>query len=54
MELEKSWIKFIRSGSVADYLSYVNSCKEKEIIDSTTNTIHHAGSCNKGNGCGGK
>jgi hypothetical protein len=54
MDTDKSWIKFMKSGSVADYLTYVNSCKEKNIFDGATNTIHNCGLGNKGNECRGE
>ena len=31
MDTEKSWLKFMKSGSVADYLEFVNTAKENEI-----------------------
>jgi hypothetical protein len=51
---EKQWMNFLKSGSVADYLSYVNSCKENNISDGFTDTLHHRGTCNKGNECRGE
>ena len=54
METEKNWIRFIKSGKVNDYLSYVNSCKEKEINGGFWDTVHHRGLGNKGNERGGE
>ena len=54
MDIDKNWNNFIKSGSVADYLTYVNSCKEKNIFDGATNTFHCGGLGNKGNECRGE
>ncbi|MBR7133901.1 MAG: hypothetical protein IKD04_10270 [Clostridia bacterium] len=54
MDTDKSWIRFIKSGKVADYLNYVNSCKENEISDGITNTVYNRGLGNKGNERGGE
>ena len=54
MDTDKSWLKFIKSGSPADYLEYVNSTKENEISGRNANTVHNRGTCNKGNQCGGE
>jgi hypothetical protein len=54
MESEKNWLRFIKSGKVNDYLSYVNSCKENEINGGFRDTVHHRGLGNKGNECGGE
>lgn len=51
---EKEWMRFLKSGKVADYLSYVNSCKENRISDGTTDTVHDRGLGNKGNERGGE
>ena len=47
--MENEWLKFIKSGSVADYLKYVDSCKENKISDGVTNTFYNRGFSNKGN-----
>ena len=49
MDLDKSWIKFIKSGSVADYLEFVNTAKENEIGGNRGNTVLDRGTCYKGN-----
>ena len=52
--MDKEWQRFIESGSVKDYLNYVNSCKENGISDRITNTVHDRGIGNKGNECRGE
>lgn len=54
MCIDKNWSKFIQSGKVDDYLSYVNSCKEKEIVDGNGNLFYNTRLGNKGIECGGK
>ncbi len=54
METEKNWIKFIKSGKVADYLQFVNSVKEKDLRDGTANTVYNGRFGNKGNERGGE
>lgn len=54
MNPENSWLKFIKSGSAADYLEYVNSVKENEISGRNAVTPHDRGTYNKGNQCGGE
>ncbi|MBP3599937.1 MAG: hypothetical protein J6J30_02535 [Clostridia bacterium] len=49
MTPEKEWLRFLKSGRVADYLNYVNSCKENMISGGTTDTVHNRGLGNKGN-----
>lgn len=52
MDTQKSWIKFMKSGKVGDYLSYVNSCKEKEISEGSYNSVHNG--CFSDKGCGSR
>ena len=52
MEIDKSWIKFLKSGSAADYLEFVNIRKENEISGRSSDTFFNRGPCNKGNECG--
>lgn len=54
METDKNWIKFIKSGKVADYLNFVNSCKENELSGGYGNTVYNRGACNKRNEGGGE
>ena len=54
MEMDKNWIKFIKSGKVADYLQFVNSVKEKDLRDGTTNTVYNPRISYKGNERGGE
>ena len=49
MEIEKSWEKFMRSGSVNHYLSFVNSRKEHEISEGNRDALYNRGFGNKGN-----
>lgn len=43
MDLEKSWEKFYKSGKVEDYLAFVNTRKENELINGTTNPFYNRG-----------
>jgi hypothetical protein len=52
LENDKNWIKFIKSGKVADYLQFVNSVKEKDLRDGTANTVYNRGFSNKRDECG--
>ena len=54
MNPENSWLKFIKSGSAADYLEYVNSVKENEISGGSAVEVHNRGTYNKGNISGGE
>ena len=49
MENEIYWNRFIKSGKVADYLEFVNSCKENELSGRYGDTVYDRGSCYKGN-----
>ena len=49
METDKNWIRFIKSGKIADYLNFVNSCKENELSGGYGNTVYNRGACNKRN-----
>lgn len=49
MESDKNWLKFIISGSVEDYLNYVNSCKNSNIAEGENYGHHHRRPCDKGN-----
>ena len=51
--MDENWNKFIKSGKVEDYLSYVNSCKEQE-ISGNTNSFYNTRLGNKGTERGGK
>lgn len=52
VELDKSWIKFMKSGSAFDYLEFVNVRKGNEISGQAINTVLNRGFGNKGNECG--
>ncbi len=54
MEKEKSWLKFLTSGKVEDYLTYVNSCKGSEILGTGNNPFHDRGVGYKAGECGGE
>lgn len=54
MEMDKNWIKFIKSGKVADYLQFVNSVKERDLRDGATNTVYNPRISYKGNERGGE
>ena len=54
MESDKCWMRFIKSGKVADYLEFVNSCKENELSGRYGDTVYNRGSCYKGNEGGGE
>ncbi len=54
MPLDDNWTRFIKSGKVEDYLTYVNSCKEQEIFGGNTNSFYNTRLGNKGTECGGK
>ena len=47
MNEDKNWLKFIKSGSVADYLQYVNSVKEKTLGDENSNALYDTRFSNK-------
>ncbi len=49
MEIEKSWEKFLKSGSVNDYLTFVNSRKEHEISEGSRDAFYNRGFGDKGN-----
>ncbi len=49
--VDDNWTRFIKSGKVEDYLTYVNSCKEQE-IGGNTNSFYNTRLGNKGNECG--
>ena len=51
MQTQNYWNLFLKSGSVADYLTYLDS---KENIDSDTvaNTVYSRGISNKRDECG--
>ncbi len=49
METEKSWEKFLQSGSINDYLTFVNSRKENEIIEGIRDAFYNRGIGDKGN-----
>ena len=51
MEQQKSWLKFVISGKVNDYLEYVNSCRKQNISEDNTNAFYDRRPDNKGNGC---
>ena len=51
MKSENYWNTFLKSGSVADYLTYLGS-KEKEKSDTIANQIYCRGNSNKRDGCG--
>ena len=51
MQSENYWNLFLKSGSVADYLTYLGS-KEKEKSDTITNKIYGRGNSYKRDGCG--
>lgn len=48
MEDNVAWFNFTQSGSVADYLNYINS-KENMNFDGATDTVHNRRPDNKGN-----
>ena len=54
METENAWIRFMKSGKVSDYLTFVDSCKENKISDGQSNSFYNRGTCNKGNECRGE
>lgn len=41
VDSEKSWTKFIQTGKVNDYLAYVNSCRENELIEGNYNKLQN-------------
>ncbi len=49
METDKTWLRFIKSGKVSDYLEFVNTCKEKNISGGYGDTVYNRGISNKGN-----
>ncbi len=49
MDTEKSWTKFIQTGKVNDYLAYVNSCRENELIEGSYNKLQNRRFGGKGN-----
>lgn len=50
MDTQKLWNRFIKSGKIGDYLVFVNSCKEKEIIEGCSNKVYNQSFGYKGNG----
>lgn len=52
--MENAWIRFMKSGKVSDYLTFVDSCKENKISDGQSNSFYNRGTCNKGNECRGE
>ena len=51
MNKKDSWNIFLKSGSVADYLTYLNS-KENSDRDTIANEIYRRGNSNKRDECG--
>ena len=51
MECNNYWNNFLKSGSVADYLTYLSS-KENNESDTIADEIYRRGFSNKGNECG--
>ena len=49
MGVEKSWDKFLKSGSVSDYLNFVNSRKENEISEGNIDAFYNGCIGYKGN-----
>lgn len=49
MQSDKPWEDFLSSGSVADYLEFVNSRRERENSEGNGNTLHNGGFGNTGN-----
>lgn len=54
MQTDKNWIKFIKSGKVADYLQFVNSVKENDLRDGAANTVYNGRFSNKRDERGGE
>lgn len=54
MHTDKNWIKFIKSGKIADYLQFVNSAKENDLRDGVANTVYNGRLGNQGNERGGE
>ena len=54
MENEKSWENFLKSGSVSDYLTFVNSRKENETGEGIRDAFYNRGFGDKGNERGGE
>ena len=44
MDREKSWLKFIISGKVSDYLNYAEACRKEEISEGSTNAFYNRSS----------
>ena len=54
MENEKSWENFLKSGSVSDYLTFVNSRKENGTGEGIREAFYNRGFDDKGNEHGGE
>ena len=40
MEKEKSWLKFVISGKVSDYLKYTEMCRKENISEGSLNAFY--------------
>lgn len=54
MENEKSWENFLKSCSVSDYLTFVNSRKENGTGEGIRDAFYNRGFGDKGNEHGGE
>ena len=52
--IDSNWTRFIKTGKVEDYLKYVNSCKEQEIIGGNTADFYNTRLSDKGTECRGE
>jgi len=54
MDTEKSWMKFLKSGKVVDYLQFVDSVKEKDLRDGSRDSVYGRRFSDKGKERGGE
>ena len=41
MKSQENWFKFVISGSIEDYLNYINSSKKEEVAQGGGNTFYN-------------